>query len=245
MNFATLVLEKPDNRDVNSLQLSENTKRVLSDKSDDSSRKKSIVSSYNVAAVLGFDPFTTEEEEFQLKVGLKTKPKTDAMRHGEESEKVAAQHFAKTYDKVLFKVPVVVCKENKYVCALSDRITEDGINVEIKVPFSQPVPEDADLDYVKLSKPQYYHQMQLQMHVLDLPATWFVQYGGPPNKHHTLTPETKKLKFPPREVLSVVFVPRDPEWWATHEKKIDDFVRRVLLYQRIEKSLKTPSSYQE
>lgn len=245
MDFTSFILEKPENRDLTVLQISENTKRILLDKSDDSTRKKSIVSSYNVAAVLGADPFTTAEEEFEYKVGLKTKTKTEAMLHGEKSEKVAAQQFAATYDKVLFKVPVVVCKENKHVCALSDRITEDGVNVEIKVPYSQPVPEDADLDYVKNSKPQYYHQMQLQMHVLNLDATWFVQYGGPPNKHHTLTPSSKQLKFPPREVLSVVFVPRDPAWWATHEKTIDDFVKRVLLYQRIEKSLKAPSSYQE
>ncbi len=212
---------------------SENTKRIVLDTSDDT-RPPSIVSSYNVAAVLGLDPWTSADQEFEFKVGLRIKEQTAAMRHGQDMEKVAAQKFSTEHNKVLFTVPVVTCKENRYVCAFLDRITEQGENVEIKVPYSQVVVEDADLEYIQKSKASYYHQMQLQMHVLNLDKTWFVQYGAPPNKFHTKTEDTKVAhgNFQPREVLSVVLVPRDPLWWPTHQKKINEFVDRVLLYQQ-------------
>jgi len=235
MDFAKYVSEFPNKDTTIEIDPCKDTKRIVLDKSDDDSRPKSIVSSYNVAAVLGFDSWTTAEQEFEFKVGLKTKKANDAMSHGQTMESVAAQKFSDFSGRVLFKVPVVVCKENKYICAYLDRITEDGINVEIKVPFSQVVVEDSDLEYVKTQKASYYHQMQLQMHVLDLKETLFVQYGGPPNKFHTVNP-LSSTKFPPREVLSVVSVPKDPEWWPTHKKTIFDFIDRVLLYQKIKKS---------
>lgn len=248
MNFSQYVSETPyDDDKLKSISFnpSENTKRVLSDTSDNKNRKKSIVSSYNVAAVIGCDPFTTAEQEFEYKVGLKKKKETQAMENGKEKEKLAAKQFSMKSGKVLFRVPVVACKENPYVCAYSDRITEDGVNVEIKVPYSQVVTEDFDLEDLKKKKPQYYHQMQLQMHVLDLQATWFVQYGGPPNVYHTVTPLNKNHKHPPREVLSALFVSRDPNWWETYHTKIEDFIKKVLLYRSIEMGLKLPSNYQE
>lgn len=235
MDFTKYVSEFPNKDATIKIDPSEDTKRIVLDKSDDKSRPKSIVSSYNVAAVLGLDPWTTAEEEFAFKVGLKVKKQNEAMSHGQKMEALAAQKFSNISGRVLFKVPIVVCKENKYICAYLDRITEDGINVEIKVPFSQLVVEDADLDYVKTKKASYYHQMQLQMHVLDLKETLFVQYGGPPNKFHTVDP-LNSTKFSPREVLSVVSVPKDPEWWSTHKNTIFDFIDRVLLYQKIQKS---------
>jgi hypothetical protein len=183
--------------------------------------KKSIVSSYNVAAVIDDDDYGNPESAFLEKTGQRPKGgPNEAMIYGVEMEPIVAQIFADEYDQMLFKVPIVYSEESDRLCAFVDRVTAYGYNVEIKCPFKKKVYPRTKVEHVKKYMRNYYHQMQLQMALLDLDHTWFVQYGGPPNPNHELQP-----------VISVVDIPRDPLWYPTHKDVIFAFIKRVETYQ--------------
>lgn len=235
-----MVMESPKSIQNGTLQISDKVSNLLLQSCKDSSiKQKSIVSSYNIGSVLRLNHHFSREQELYAKIHSIKKEKDDAMQHGIDMEASVAQMFADAYGVVLYKSPLVISKESPYVCALSDRLTHDGFNVEIKVPMWRAVTTDFDLEDLMIKMPEYYHQMQLQMHVLNLDNTWFVQYGGPPNKYHTKSTTKNTDAFHKKlnnnsvphlecEVLSAIIVPREVDWWNKHEKEILSFVDEVL-----------------
>jgi putative phage-type endonuclease len=235
-----MVMESPKSLQNGTLKISRKVSNLLLQSFHDASiKEKSIVSSYNIGSVLGVNHYFSREQELYAKIHSIKKEKDEAMQHGIDMEPVVAQMFADAYCVELYKSPLVISKESPYVCALSDRLTHHGFNVEIKVPMWRAVAMDFDLEDLMTKMPEYYHQMQLQMHVLNLDNTWFVQYGGPPNKYHTKSTtkntdafhkqlNNNSLQHIECEVLSAIIVPREVDWWKKHEKEILSFVDEVL-----------------
>lgn len=219
--------------------LPERTKRLLEKyKEEDKNRPKSIVSSYCIGAILGESNYNKEKCEEQIfKEKTKQIPEkemTIAMLNGIEKEPIVAQKFSDKINKGLFRLPVVVYHENPYIAVNIDRLTEDGYNVEIKTSFSESVADDDETEnWVCERHIEYWHQMQLQMFVLDIEKSFFVRWGGPPNPFHDSS-QTKFKNLKIREVLSIIEVQKDPFWWFRHNRKIFDFIDKVLLYQKEE-----------
>lgn len=219
-------------------ELIENNKEEYKENHED--RPKSIVSSWCIGAIIGEDDWMKEEEVFLLKTGqIPPKNLTDAMRNGIQKESLAAQKFADEMKLSLFKLPTVFLNDgNHYIAVNIDRLTEDGHIVEIKVPYSKPVTEDEDEEYVLEKFKGYWHQIQLQLHILDIDYAWFVRYGTQPNPCHTPFIPQHGGKCFAKDVLSIVKIPRDPNWWPTHKDKIYNFVDRVLKYNKEKKEEK-------
>jgi len=188
--------------------------------------QRGIVSSANVATIIGENRYDTEQNEFLRKTKqLPPVVQNEAMLNGIEKESHVAQLVSDKLNKVLFKLGCVRWSQNQHISVNPDRITEDGFNIEIKAPLHDIVHTDEDIDYVIERQIHYYHQMQLQMLVLDLEKTYFVRWGGPPNKNHDKN-KTKNAK----EILSIVEIPRDREWWPKYKFKIELFINKVLQF---------------
>jgi hypothetical protein len=239
----SMIAESPQQCENKTFPLSLKISNLLSDSFYDvTHREHSIISSYNIGSVLGVNHFTNRGQEMYAKIHNIKKVKDTSMQHGIDMEPIVAQMFANKQCVQLYKSPLIISKESQYVCALSDRLTHDGYNVEIKVPMTRPVAIDFDLEDLMTKMPEYYHQMQLQMHILELDNTWFVQYGGPPNKFHTKSTTKNTDAFHKKlgnninhiecEVLSAIIVPREIGWWKKHEKEILSFVDQVLEEQK-------------
>lgn len=203
---------------------------------------RSIVTASMIAAVIGEDRYTSREKAFLLKTKqIPPIVQNEAMSNGNIQEPIVAQKFSDKSGLPLFRVGCVKWSMDANISVNPDRVTIDGVNVEIKAPLYDTVHEDEDIEYVLDKQIHYWHQMQLQMLVLDLKKTYFVRYGGPPNKNHTFDPikHTATSKFKPREVLSIVEVYRDDHWWSNYREKIESFIQEVIKFNEDKNKNKT------
>ena len=130
----------------------------------------------------------------------------DAMKYGRAHEKVAAEKYARLYKTALFgDFPLIPDPFIRHMGASPDRITWDGINVEIKCPYTATVPLFLDEEGVRVDFPYYWHQVQFQMHVMRL------------DKSHLVLMDRDYR-------IIVVEIMKDETWWTQAERNIRYFI---------------------
>lgn len=85
--------------------------------------------------------------------------------------------------------------------------------LEIKCPYSREITG-------KIPKP-YYHQMQLQMLICDIPQCLYAEFKFHPETHAYESSETQLVKL-------------DPEWWDENCEKIKEFIDDIQKLQSAE-----------
>ena len=186
-----------------------------------------IVTSATVASIIDENIHQTSDDCFLLQTNqIPPIYVTDAMRSGIIQEPHTAQKAANRLNEKFFLIGSIKWDKNKNISVSCDRISSSGYNVELKTPYYDRVYEDENIDFLLENKIYYYHQVQLQMLVTGLKKTWFVRYGCAPNKNHCSKPLFDK------EILSCILVPFDEQWWPRYEKKINQFIDRVLEYRK-------------
>lgn len=111
--------------------------------------------------------------------------------------------YEREYQKKVHEFGLLVHQEYKWLGGSPDGITEDGILIEIKCPKK-----------ISTSVPVYYMpQIQLLLEIIGLEECDFIQFN-----------EEKNL-------LKVIRVKRNREWFSTNLPKMDTFWKRVL-YKR-------------
>lgn len=178
------------------------------------------VTASEVAAVIGRSKFQSKNVALRMKVGailgdeVLCPPRTGnyITDWGNRNEDHVRDRFCREYDEVCHETGCVPHTTVPLLGASPDGVLESGCLLEIKCPFKRdPVPGQIP--------EMYYHQMQLQMEVCNLDATYYVEW-----KPSTVFGE------PEREVFQVQLVVRDCKWLETWLPTIEKFWDRVQSY---------------
>lgn len=174
-------------------------------------RKTSITAS-QVAAILGVKgAFDTRLDVLRKKLYLTDDATFDgnaATRHGVRYEPEAIRRYENHVGRVVvpFGLLKSVNENEPFYAASPDGITQDGLLVEVKCPFSRVPTEEV---------PAYYlPQLQFSMHIFDIEACDFIQY----------VPETTWTN----EVFIVTRVQRDRAWMDAARPVLEAFWNEVL-----------------
>lgn len=104
-------------------------------------KRKSILTASDAAAALNIGKFQNRKGLILKKAGLVQAQSSDAakspaMEHGIKYEDEAAQMYLQRYPELgpFFEVGLVMHPDHPFLGASPDRITKDGILIEIKVP---------------------------------------------------------------------------------------------------------------
>ena len=169
------------------------------------------VTGSRIGAVLGHSPWQSRKQLLADMVrealGERVERDSPAMRWGREHEQDALDDFALTcagLDDDIAYGGWYVREDDAYVGYSPDGYVPNRYLIEVKCPFNRILPLDAP--------PHYVDQVQLGMHVLDLPeaALHFWTPGG----------------------SETFWIARDPSWWEAALPKISEFLaefRRAVL----------------
>jgi len=161
------------------------------------------------------NPWTSPQTLFDQKTN-RTGPGVlyQPMMIGMFLEDFVADLYAKETNQVLFKFGIIMDVEKyPYVGVSPDRVTMTGKNVEIKVTSKKLRLVKDDLEWIKKQQYYYWHQIQLQAHILGVETTDLVRYNYKD------------------KIMQIVEIPTDYDWWDTHKKSIDEFIQDVLYYR--------------
>jgi putative phage-type endonuclease len=163
-----------------------------------------MLTASDLAAALGCNFFKHPETLILEKCGLVKKFEgNEHTERGIRLEPHVRELYEKMYDKKVHEFGLLVHQEHKWLGGSPDGITEDGILIEIKCPKK-----------ISTSVPVYYMpQIQLLLEIIGLEECDFIQYS-----------EEKDL-------LKVINVKRDREWFYKNLPIMDAFWKRVL-YKR-------------
>lgn len=163
-----------------------------------------MLTASDLAAALGCNFFKHPETLILEKCGLVKKFEgNEHTARGIRLEPHVRELYEKMYDKKVHEFGLLVHQEHKWLGGSPDGITEDGILIEIKCPKK-----------ISTSVPVYYMpQIQLLLEIIGLEECDFIQYS-----------EEKDL-------LKVINVKRDREWFYKNLPIMDAFWKRVL-YKR-------------
>lgn len=163
-----------------------------------------MLTASDLAAALGCNFFKHPETLILEKCGLTKKFEgNEHTARGIRLEPHVRDLYEKQYQKKVYEFGLLVHKEHKWLGGSPDGITEDGILIEIKCPKK-----------ISTSVPVYYMpQIQLLLEIIELEECDFIQYS-----------EEKDL-------LKVIKVKRDREWFYKNLPKMDAFWKRVI-YKR-------------
>ena len=163
-----------------------------------------MLTASDLAAALGCNFFKHPETLILEKCGLMKKFEgNEHTERGIRLEPFVRDLYEKKCDKKVHEFGLLVHQEHKWLGGSPDGITEDGILIEIKCPkkISSKVPE------------YYMPQIQLLLEIIGLEECDFIQYN-----------EEKDL-------LKIIRVQRDREWFMSNLPKMDAFWKRVV-YKR-------------
>ena len=166
-------------------------------------KRKGMVTASDFPTVLNENPYKTRRALLKQKLGYKAYQFSGnaATEYGNRMEDVAAEVYAKRYNTHLLWFGLVTHDEIPWFGGSPDRVTPDGILLEIKCPFRRQIKDEVPGHYMA--------QIQGLMHILDLNLCHFVQFR----------PETD---WTPEE-FSVVCVQRDEAWLPLSMPKFKDF----------------------
>lgn len=163
-----------------------------------------MITASDAAAALGENPYSSKEEFVDRKCANTFGAFTGnaATLWGEQWEDVALQKYCDRLHKTVYQLNLVRHRSISWLGGSPDGVTSDGILVEIKCPPNRKIkPGYAGV-------PVYYiHQVQMLMYILELDSCHFVQY------------KPYMGEFAP-EILEVVEIQKDPQWWATNFVKL-------------------------
>ena len=159
-----------------------------------------LLTASDLAAAIGMNFFKTPEALIVEKCGYKKFYGNENTERGTRLEPYVRDRYDKETNSKSHEIGLLVHPVHKWLGGSPDGVTEDGILIEIKCPkkISPKVP-----DY-------YYPQIQLLLEIMDLEECDFIQYC-----------EEKDL-------MKVIRVPRDRNWFAEKLPIMDAFWKKVL-----------------
>ena len=175
-------------------------------------QRKHVLTSSDLDAVLGRNPYSTREEVLFKKCGI-AKPFTGnaATAHGNKYEDEAIDKYCALLNKKCQSFGLLPHPTETWLAGSPDGITEDGIVIEVKCPMRRKV--------IPGEFPEYYKsQIFMNMEIADLDEGVFIEYvpswmnGG-------------------EEILNIVHLKRDPEWFLSARPSLDSFWKSVLKYR--------------
>lgn len=174
--------------------------------------RRGLLTASDAAGALGIKPFATfkscpRAECLQKKLDNVFLANA-AVVHGQKYEDEARDLAMRALDDVAYDVGLVRHSALDYLAASPDGVTRSGRLVEIKCPLRRQI--------VPGHVPEHYlPQVQVQMEVCDVDATYFVQY------------RPASMGF----VLDICVVERDRRWFQTHEPLLraffDEYAQKI------------------
>lgn len=124
--------------------------------------REGLISASDCGAAVGADPYTTPQKLVRKKCGMEPPFKGNKFtEHGHKYEDIAAQLYQTKYLKHIYFFGLIRHPDPSITIGASpDGINEDGVMLEIKVPYSR-IPNG-------IVPPHYEVQTQVQMEVCDL-----------------------------------------------------------------------------
>lgn len=184
--------------------------KLLEEKFDDQrsaewfALRGNMLTASDLAAALGCNFFKHPETLILEKCGLLKKFEgNEHTERGVRLEPLVREMYEKTTNTKVHEFGLLVHPTYKWLGGSPDGITEDGVLIEIKCPkkISNKVPE------------YYMPQIQLLLEIIDIEECDFIQYSEE------------------KDILKIIRVQRDREWFSVNLPKMDTFWKRVL-YKR-------------
>jgi len=163
-----------------------------------------MLTASDLASSLGMNFFKKPDELMLEKCGYKKFSGNENTARGIRLEPIVRDMYDAKYNTKTYEIGLLVHPTYKWLGGSPDGVTAEGLLIEIKCPkkLSPKIP-----DY-------YFPQVQLLLEIMDLDACDFVQYC-----------EEKDL-------MTVIRVPRDREWFAEQLPRMKAFWDTVL-YKRV------------
>lgn len=182
--------------------------------------RKTLISASDCGAAMGVDAYTTPKKLLRKKCGLEPPFRGNKFtEHGHKYEDIAAQLYQTKHLKHIHFFGLIKHKnQNIPIGASPDGIREDGVMLEIKVPYSR-VPNGT-------VPPHYEVQTQVQMEVCDLNENDFyeckiseydseMEYDMDGSDRHTSSGSIKGILGEWFHVTSGKTVHKYPPMWCT------------------------------
>lgn len=172
--------------------------------------RKDLLTASDAAAALRIKPFASysgcpRDELMQRKLGATEFRGNRFTRHGQQHEEEACVKFASVIGQEVHEFGLLLHPDIPWLGASPDGITSGGAMVEIKCPLLRKI--------VPGKVPHHYMpQIQVQLEVCGLEMCYFVEYL--PATH---APDR-------REVLNIVSVQRDKQWFAEALPHLQSFM---------------------
>jgi hypothetical protein len=172
--------------------------------------RKGLVTASDAAAILGIPPFPSfkgdpRKETMQKK--LTSAPlRSMAAVHGVKYEQEACDMAMRALGETAIEFGLLVHQDLTWLAASPDGVTTRGFAIEIKCPTKRRI-EPGHIPH------HYYPQVQVQMEVCDLPATYFIQY-----KPGFLTHDGQPF-------VDITIVERDRVWFRDNVASLREFWR--------------------
>lgn len=130
-----------------------------------------------------------------------------ATAHGSYYEDHAARKFEEATGEIVHECGLFVHEDEPWLAGSPDGVCNNRALVEIKCPFRRAIDPG-------IVPQQYVGQIQTCMEICDADHCWFIQY----------VPETTWTN----EILDIVKVPRDRQWFEKNLKVMRDFHDQML-----------------
>ena len=121
----------------------------------------------DIGTILGSNTYGCPEEVIIKKCGVDTYNWSPACEHGIKYEPITTILYANRNRTNVWEYGCISHPKYKFIGASPDGITDEGIMVEIKNPYSRTI--------TGIPKMSYYDQMQIQLEVCDLEICDFVE----------------------------------------------------------------------
>lgn len=131
------------------------------------------IGSSDAPIIMGVSPWTNVKQLYKEKLGLRNRSISTAMRRGIESEDLARDFF-KIEMGISVRPIVIESKDNPWMCASLDGISEDGQIVEIK----RAGDKDHNLALQGFIPKHYFPQLQHIIYVSGVSFIWYYSFIG-------------------------------------------------------------------
>lgn len=182
--------------------------------------RRGLVTASDAAAILGIPPFASfkgDPRAETLEKKLSNAPlRSMAAVHGVKYEQEACDAAMRALGETALEFGLLVHERLPWLAASPDGITTNGFAVEIKCPTKRRIVPGHIPHH-------YYPQVQVQMEVCDVPATYFIQY-----KPGFLTSDGVPF-------LDIVVIERDKQWFERHVGELHDFWKEYMRLRDIDR----------
>ena len=175
--------------------------------------RRGLITASDAAAALGVPPFKSYKGDPRKDVLLKKLENAPvrgmALVHGVKYEQEASDMGMRVLGETSFEFGLLVHEKYPWLAASPDGITSRGFAVEIKCPTKRQI-VPGEIPH------HYYPQVQVQMEVCDVPATYFIQY------------KPAYLNADQRPFVDIVVIERDRKWFADNVETLRSFWQEYM-----------------